>query len=361
MSLPRNPTVLIALVVALSLALGAGSMTPRTALAAGVNIDPSSCGGLAKPNCTGLPANVMIGANSCTVASSCGGLQDGIVIGSGSCDGTDACDLSGGSIGDNSCNGTDACEDNGYEGNGSVGANSCNGDYACQLNGLGGNGSVGEGSCNGNSACGKNGYEGYGSVGDSSCNSHGACYTNGYMGNGSVGNDSCNGNLACLENGFFIIGVIGNISCNQTGTYNANCQGEHEDVGNCMYNDVPTLCTQGSIEVRKVVVGNSSDRFDLKIDGIVEASAVGDGGTAGPVLVGPGSHYVGESAVYPASLSNYDQRVTCEAYNAIVGSQPQTIVPTTRGAATFSVAAGDVVTCTITNTKLTSSWWHTTR
>ncbi len=322
------------------------------------------------------------------MAGACDSLGDGIVIGANSCNGDAACryygDLGTGSVGDNSCNGFNACSTGGSDGSASVGNNSCNGLGACNSIGDIGTGSVGNNSCNGSSACGELGEGGNGSVGDNSCNAtdacdlagsqggtgivgsyscngDSACQENGDDGNGSVGNYSCNEASACNGNGLDDTGIVGNLSCNQSGAYNASCQGVHEDVGNCMYNDVPTLCSEGSIQVDKVVVGNSSARFNLKIDGVVEAYHVGDGGTTGPVLVDPGTHSAGESAAYPTRLSDYDQRTTCESYNAIVGSHSHTIVPRTRGAAVFSVNAGDVVTCTITNTKLTSTWWHKTR
>ena len=49
------------------------------------------------------------------------------------------------------------------------------------------------------------------------------------------------------------------------------------------------------------------------------------------------------------------------AYNVIAGTHPHSIARWTRGASLFRVSAGDVVTCTITNTHLTSTWWHKTR
>ncbi len=397
MAVIRYRFVWLAVIAAVALMFGAGSLGPRTALAAGVNIDPTSCGGAGYPNCSHLPFDVTIGANSCTVASACDSLVDGVVIGANSCNGRDACDEASGSIGenscnpegacyrsglngrsnvgDNSCNGAAACRQSGELGTNTVGDNSCNGEGACGYNGFqGGNGATGDNSCNADYACFDNGASGVGTVGDSSCNGSKACYFNGNDGNGSVGDYSCNYADACYQNGaapesdcslgspgvvsecgLVDSGVfIGNLSCNQSGAYNANCQGVHEDVGNCMYNDTtPVLCTQGTIQVEKVVVGNSSDRFNLKIDGSVEAYHVGDGGTTDPVAVDPGTHSAGESAVYPARLSDYDQRTTCEAYNAIVGSHSHTIAPRTRGTALFNVNAGDVVTCTITNTKVT--------
>ena len=47
-----------------------------------------------------------------------------------------------------------------------------------------------------------------------------------------------------------------------------------------------------TIEVRKIVAGDRSDRFDLKIDGFVEAWLVGNSSTTGPVAVDPGTHSV---------------------------------------------------------------------
>ena len=350
MAVFRYRFALLAVIAGLALMVGSGSLAPRTALAAGVNIDPSSCGGAGYPNCQSLPANVTIGANSCTVVTACDNLGDGLVIGANSCNGTDACDQASGrigdsscnpdgacffsglngtsNVGDNSCNGGAACRQSGELGTNTVGDNSCNGEGACGYNGFqGGNGATGDNSCNADYACFDNGASGVGTVGDSSCNGSNACYFNGNDGNGSVGDYSCNYADACYQNGAapesdcslgnpgVVSGcglvdsgvLIGNLSCNQSGAYDANCQGLHEDVGNCQYNDeTPVPCTQGTVQVDKVVVGDSSDRFDLKIDGIVEASAVGDGAVTKPVAVDPGSHYVGESAVSPARLSDYD-------------------------------------------------------
>ena len=392
MAVFRFRFVLLAAVIGLALMLGAGSLAPRTASAAGVNIDPSSCGGVGNPNCTSLPADVTIGPNSCTVANSCDSLGDGVTIGSNSCNGTNACSFMGansgsGSVGDGSCNGTNACYGSGANsGDSSIGDNSCDVSSACVANGSGGTGSVGDYSCNADSACTDNGFNGgSGAVGDGSCNGTQACFANGDFGTGRVGNNSCNASSSCLSNGDGGTGTvgdyscnadsacyrnghsggtgrIGNISCNQSGTYDANCQNTHPDVGNCMYNDeTPALCSEGSIQVNKVVAGDSSDRFNLKIDGIVRAYHVGNGGTTGPVLVDPGSHLVGESAVSQSHLSDYDSRVTCEVYNAIAGTPAHTLVPRTRGAGVFDVGVGDVVTCTITNTQLTSTFWHKTR
>ena len=310
MAVFRYRFVLVAVIAALALMFGAGSLAPRTASAAGVNIDPTSCGDASYANCPNLPANVTIGANSCTVISSCDHLGDGAIIGANSCNGVNACSYSGyegtGSVGDNSCNASDACFENGRSGSGRIGDNSCNGEYACENSGsYGGTGAVGDNSCDGFAACDGNAYEGSGSVGDSSCNGDYACNANGYQGSGSVGDSSCNGNNACYQNGFKGAGsvgdascngteacyqngdpnasvcslgspgvvsecglvdsgvLIGNLSCDQTGTYNANCPGLHENVGNCMYNDeTPLLCTEGTIDVVKVVVGNSSDTLE---------------------------------------------------------------------------------------------------
>ncbi len=333
-----------------------------------------------------------VGNGSCNSESACtdagsGGASE---IGDGSCDGVAACSENGssggsGTIGNNSCNAGSACGENGAfggdgavgddscdagsacssngegGGHGTIGDNSCNSDSACFSSGCcGGNSTVGDNSCNGGFACNENGCCGGGAtVGDNSCNGDSACYQNGCCGGGAtVGDNSCNGDSACYQNGFITSATIGNYSCNQDdppGQFDVNCTGgTHADVGDCVYNDVaPALCVGGTIEVDKVVIGNSSDRFDLKIDGIVEAAAVGDGGTTDPVAADPGTHSVGESAVYPARLSDYDARVTCEAYNVWNGSHSHTIVPRTRGTAVFNVSVGDVVTCTITNTKLT--------
>jgi hypothetical protein len=60
----------------------------------------------------------------------------------------------------------------------------------------------------------------------------------------------------------------------------------------------------------------TNDKFNLLIDGQVEAGAVGNGGTAGPVHVAPGPHVVSETAEAPASLGNYRSSVICIAWTA---------------------------------------------
>jgi hypothetical protein len=357
----------VAVLMALALLLGAGGVTPQSAFAA-QNIDSTSCGGVGHPNCTNLPANVTIGANSCTVASSCDNLVDGAVIGHDSCNGNaDACDSDSGTVGNNSCNGLAACGSNAA----SVGDGSCNGSEACTGNPA----SVLDGSCNGDHAC----FQKTGAIASDACNGVQACYRI----TGNVGDGSCVGDQACYKDSNSIsdgscigtyacdgnTGPIGNGSCNDykacavnTGDVNDNacngpsvCENNSSTVGECEQNTgtVPLVCTQHAIiEVNKVLLPSAdSSRFDLLIDGEVEASAVGDRGSTGAVGVFGGSHTVGEEAVSPASLSSYKSAAICLAVNpnAFLNLPRLVGLSLFSGSATFSVGDGDAVFCWIVN------------
>jgi hypothetical protein len=102
----------------------------------------------------------------------------------------------------------------------------------------------------------------------------------------------------------------------------------------------------GTIKVtKKLLPAGDSGKFNLLIDGQVEAPSVGDGGTTGTKTVSLGAHTVGESAGVATSLSNYDATLSC-AETAHGGG------PDTDG--TVLVAAGDAWECVITNTRKTT-------
>src|SRR5207245_6363554 len=84
--------------------------------------------------------------------------------------------------------------------------------------------------------------------------------------------------------------------------------------------------------------------FNLQIDGVTKAppGGGGNGGTTGPVVVSIGSHTVGETAGTNTSLSDYISKVECDSGKG--SADPATSLP-------IDLAAGDQVTCTITNTK----------
>ena len=114
---------------------------------------------------------------------------------------------------------------------------------------------------------------------------------------------------------------------------------------NQMKSDVLTPPT--NIKVVKVLSPSSDPGlFDLQIDGQTKSgsSGVGDGGTTGFVPVSTGSHTVGEVAHTGTTLSNYTATTSCD--NGTTSNS---------GTATFSVAEGDLVTCTITNTRQTGT------
>jgi hypothetical protein len=90
--------------------------------------------------------------------------------------------------------------------------------------------------------------------------------------------------------------------------------------------------------VRKIVVpANDPGKFDLQIDNVSRATAIGNNGVTGPVVVAVGTHTVGEiaSGGTGTNLANYTS-----VFGGACG-------PTGR----VTLARGDNKTCTITNTK----------
>jgi hypothetical protein len=105
--------------------------------------------------------------------------------------------------------------------------------------------------------------------------------------------------------------------------------------------------TTGTITVNKVLSPTSDPGlFNLVIDGVPQASDVGNGGTTGAITVTAGSTYtVGETAGTGTSLGNYDSTVECHLSGSPAGTS---VVGTSK---TVVVAAGENWICTITNTR----------
>ena len=103
----------------------------------------------------------------------------------------------------------------------------------------------------------------------------------------------------------------------------------------------------GSITIVKILNPRSDPgTFNLEIDGQTAGGAarVGDGGNTGTVAVDAGQHTVGESAATGTDLAAYDTQITCSSGGSVVdeGSGPKL---------TVTVANGQAVGCTITNTR----------
>jgi N-acetylneuraminic acid mutarotase len=88
--------------------------------------------------------------------------------------------------------------------------------------------------------------------------------------------------------------------------------------------------------LKKLVPPSDSGLFKLKIDGVVRANNIGNGGTTGNVHVTPGSHAVSEAAGSSTNLTKYSTIFggDCDASGHVV------------------LVAGDHKTCIITNTLL---------
>lgn len=96
------------------------------------------------------------------------------------------------------------------------------------------------------------------------------------------------------------------------------------------------------IIVNKVLEpADDSGRFDLQIDGVTAGTGenVGNGGTTGEVAVAPGPHTVGEIAHSGTDLDKYTIEISgdCDPSGGV------------------NVAAGETKTCTIKNTKVTTT------
>ncbi|MAT99591.1 MAG: hypothetical protein CL608_20805 [Anaerolineaceae bacterium] len=105
----------------------------------------------------------------------------------------------------------------------------------------------------------------------------------------------------------------------------------------------------GRLEVIKSVDATpNGETFDLLIDGNVEASGVGNGGTTGEIGVTTGNHSVSETGT---NLGNYNSNIECvlDGTSTVVASGSGTSL------ANIPVNAGDDVLCTITNTHKTGS------
>jgi uncharacterized repeat protein (TIGR01451 family) len=105
-----------------------------------------------------------------------------------------------------------------------------------------------------------------------------------------------------------------------------------------------TITNQRKPEVKVIKAlepTSDSGKFNLLINGNVELANAGNGGDTGYKQVAVGGVTVGESAGTGTSLGNYDSKVDCGSKGSV---NPGT------GHA-FSVAYGDRVVCTITNTR----------
>jgi uncharacterized repeat protein (TIGR01451 family) len=106
-----------------------------------------------------------------------------------------------------------------------------------------------------------------------------------------------------------------------------------------------TITNQRKPEVKVIKViepASDSGKFNLLINGNVELANAGNGGDTGYRNVAVGAATVGETAGIGTSLGNYNSKVECDSGKGSTN-------PGTSHA--FTVAYGDRVICTITNTR----------
>jgi hypothetical protein len=102
----------------------------------------------------------------------------------------------------------------------------------------------------------------------------------------------------------------------------------------------------GTIVVRKdLVPATDPGRFDLQVDGVTKVAAAGDGASSAPVKVRAGTHVVGETG---ADLDGYVRSTVCTkpgGYGTI------DVASGGAGPLDVPVAAGDAITCMISNVR----------
>src|SRR5579871_1523075 len=107
---------------------------------------------------------------------------------------------------------------------------------------------------------------------------------------------------------------------------------------------------QGSITVVKILNPSTDPgRFDLQIDGHTAGTgaAVGDGGTTGTIAVDAGRRTVGEVGAGRTELADYSVQIACSLGSDVVAEANASLV-------SLTVASGQALTCTITNTRKTA-------
>ena len=98
-----------------------------------------------------------------------------------------------------------------------------------------------------------------------------------------------------------------------------------------------------TVTLIKQIVGDTTDTFDLLINGTVELAGAGDGNSTGAVVTAEGSVTVGEAAAGDASLDDYTTTIVC-----LLGAEE--IVNVSATSTEFTLGDNEDVVCTITNT-----------
>jgi hypothetical protein len=94
----------------------------------------------------------------------------------------------------------------------------------------------------------------------------------------------------------------------------------------------------------RVTPSTDPGRFDLAIDGVTLAAAVGDGGTTGAQTVLPGTFAISQLAATGTSAAGYTTTVTCvDGADTVIDAAPLTTTAVV-------VPAGHGVACTFSNT-----------
>ncbi|MBI3396977.1 DUF11 domain-containing protein [Candidatus Woesebacteria bacterium] len=155
------------------------------------------------------------------------------------------------------------------------------------------------------------------------------------------GNES--GTTVTLDQGSFIVSED-TTPIGFTATFEGDCDGSI-NVGEEKTCTVTNTRDTGTITVNKVLDPDSDQGlFDLLINGVTEASEVGNGGTTGQVVVGTGDHSVSELGSGETDLKDYVSEISCDNDQSTEGTSLSEI----------SISKDEDVVCTITNTRLSA-------
>lgn len=146
------------------------------------------------------------------------------------------------------------------------------------------------------------------------------------------------GTTKTLRAGTYAVGESGARTALYTRSDSADCAGTLApgDEKTCT---ITNTRKTGTLQVVKDFVGTPGS-VDLKIDGVTEKAAAGDGDATSAVPVNTGNHTVSETL-----LANYTSAISCTDGTAVVASGSGTSL------ADVPVAEGKNVVCTITNTR----------
>lgn len=157
----------------------------------------------------------------------------------------------------------------------------------------------------------------------------------------SAGNNVCSGGITATV-GTHVVSesaVAPAIMANYTRSFSGACDSAGSVTLTAGDNKTCTITNSRNpvLTIRKILIpGNDSGQFNLRLDGIVRVSSVGNNGSSGVITTTAGGHIVSETASAPTSMANYTQSFSgaCNSSGVV------------------HLIAGDNKICTITNRRI---------